>query len=70
MSRALLLLTLALVFGVEAKGDLSPRELFKPPSDPLSCSAKSNGLLTMRKEHRTLMLRGDHNHAFHRHPVL
>ena len=34
--RALLLLTLVLVFGVEAKGDLSPRELFKPPSDPLS----------------------------------
>ena len=25
-----------LVFGVEAKGDLSPRELFKPPSDPLT----------------------------------
>ena len=35
LARALVL-TLVLMFGVEAKGDLSHRELFKPPSDPLS----------------------------------
>jgi hypothetical protein len=38
MSRALVL-TLVLVFSVEAKGYLSPPELFKPPSDPLSWEA-------------------------------
>ena len=27
------------LFGVEAKSDLSPRELFKPPSDPLTWEA-------------------------------
>ena len=31
-----LVLTLVVVFGVGAKGHLSPRELFKPPSDPLT----------------------------------
>ena len=35
LARALVL-TLVVVFGVGAKGDLSPRELFKPPSDPLT----------------------------------